>query len=106
MTMRALIWDDDGWAPAEAGPISRRLADAAAAAPDKVLEAAGSTSRCRTSKQAVSVEGAPRSGGTLGRIVPCCAARFRYKGVQPLLARSSVPAVAARQTAGRGVDST
>ena len=94
VTMQALIWDDDSLgASFNAGPIPADLADAAAEARDKLLEAAaefdeGLLEKYLEGKDVTvpELKAAIRKGTLESKIVPVlCGSAFKNKGVQTLL---------------------
>jgi len=94
VTMQALIWDDDSLgANFTAVPIPADLADDAAAARDKLLEAAAEFDEVLMEKYLegrdvtpAELKAAVRKGTLESKIVPVlCGSAFKNKGVQPLL---------------------
>jgi elongation factor G len=94
VTMQALIWDDDSLgASFNTGPIPADLADAAAEARDKLLEAAaefdeGLLEKYLEGKDVTvpELKSAIRKGTLESKIVPVlCGSAFKNKGVQTLL---------------------
>ncbi len=94
VTMQALIWDDDSLgASFNAGPIPADLADAAAEARDKLLEASAEFDEALLEKYlegkdvtVPELKAAIRKGTLESKIVPVlCGSAFKNKGVQTLL---------------------